>query len=101
MALHPKLIDLSLGRIERLLAALDHPERRLPAVVHVTGTNGKGSVIAVMRACLEAAGSIPVRYGYVTASPQRHVFHRFVLIPVVKVLRTGDPKLIEVGAADR
>ncbi len=56
MALHPKLIDLSLGRIDRLLAALDHPERRLPAVVHVTGTNGKGSVIAYMRACLEAAG---------------------------------------------
>ncbi len=56
MALHPKLIDLSLGRIERLLAALEHPEQRLPPVVHVTGTNGKGSVIAYMRACLEAAG---------------------------------------------
>ncbi len=56
MALHPKLIDLSLGRIERLLAALDHPERRLPPVVHVAGTNGKGSVIAYLRAILEAAG---------------------------------------------
>ena len=56
MALHPKLIDLSLDRIERLLAALDHPERLMPPVVHVTGTNGKGSMIACMRACLEAAG---------------------------------------------
>jgi dihydrofolate synthase/folylpolyglutamate synthase len=54
--LHPKLIDLSLDRVERLLAALDHPERRLPPVVHVAGTNGKGSVIAYLRAILEAAG---------------------------------------------
>lgn len=56
MALHPKAIDLSLGRMERLLAALDHPERRLPPVIHVAGTNGKGSAIAFMRAALEAAG---------------------------------------------
>jgi dihydrofolate synthase/folylpolyglutamate synthase len=56
LALHPKRIDLSLGRIERLLAALDHPERCLPPVIHVAGTNGKGSTIAFMRAALEAAG---------------------------------------------
>jgi dihydrofolate synthase/folylpolyglutamate synthase len=56
LALHPKRIDLSLGRIERLLAALDHPERHLPPVIHVAGTNGKGSTIAFMRAVLEAAG---------------------------------------------
>jgi dihydrofolate synthase / folylpolyglutamate synthase len=56
LALHPKRIDLSLGRIERLLAALDHPERRLPPLIHVAGTNGKGSTIAFMRAVLEAAG---------------------------------------------
>jgi len=55
-ALHPKRIDLSLGRIERLLAALGHPERKLPPVIHVAGTNGKGSVIAYLRAMLEAAG---------------------------------------------
>ena len=55
-ALHPKLIDLSLERMERLLAALGHPERRLPPTVHVSGTNGKGSTIAVMKACLIAAG---------------------------------------------
>jgi dihydrofolate synthase / folylpolyglutamate synthase len=55
LALHPKRIDLSLSRIQRLLAALDHPERRLPAVIHVTGTNGKGSTVAFARAILEAA----------------------------------------------
>jgi dihydrofolate synthase/folylpolyglutamate synthase len=56
LALHPKLIDLSLGRIERLLARMHHPERRLPPVIHVAGTNGKGSTIAFMRAVLEEAG---------------------------------------------
>lgn len=55
-ALHPKRIDLSLGRIERLLAELGHPERHLPPTIHVAGTNGKGSTIAFMRAVLEAAG---------------------------------------------
>ena len=51
--LHPQSIDLSLGRIERLLAALDHPERKLPPVVHVAGTNGKGSFLAFTRAIAE------------------------------------------------
>lgn len=55
-ALHPKRIDLSLDRMRRILDALDHPERSLPPVVHVAGTNGKGSTIAFMRAILEAAG---------------------------------------------
>jgi dihydrofolate synthase / folylpolyglutamate synthase len=54
--LHPKRIDLSLGRIERLLADLGAPQNKLPPVVHVAGTNGKGSTIAFMRAALEAAG---------------------------------------------
>lgn len=53
--LHPKRIDLSLGRIERLLSALGNPHERLPPVIHVAGTNGKGSTIAFMRAMLEAA----------------------------------------------
>ncbi len=56
MTLHPKVIDLTLERVERLLASLDHPENQLPPVIHVSGTNGKGSVIAYMRAALEAAG---------------------------------------------
>lgn len=54
--LYPKLIDLSLGRMERLLAALDNPHKSLPPVIHVAGTNGKGSTIAYLRAILEAAG---------------------------------------------
>jgi dihydrofolate synthase/folylpolyglutamate synthase len=55
-ALHPRIIDLSLGRIERLMETLGHPEKKLPPVVHVAGTNGKGSVVAFMRAALEAGG---------------------------------------------
>jgi dihydrofolate synthase/folylpolyglutamate synthase len=54
--LHPKKIDLSLGRIERLLAKLGDPHLRLPPVIHVAGTKGKGSTVATLRACLEAAG---------------------------------------------
>ena len=56
LTLHPKRIDLSLGRTERLLAALGRPELRLPPIIHVAGTNGKGSTIAFLRAMLEAAG---------------------------------------------
>jgi dihydrofolate synthase/folylpolyglutamate synthase len=55
-ALHPKRIDLSLERMWRILDALDHPERRLPPVIHIAGTNGKGSTIAFMRAILQAGG---------------------------------------------
>src|SRR5258708_30324792 len=53
--LHPKHIDLDLARMVRLLERLDHPERKLPPVIHVAGTNGKGSTIAYLRAILEAA----------------------------------------------
>ena len=60
--LHPKAIDLSLGRVERLLADLDHPERRLAPVIHIAGTNGKGSVVAYLKAMLEAAGLAPHVY---------------------------------------
>ncbi|UOM33403.1 folylpolyglutamate synthase/dihydrofolate synthase family protein [Acuticoccus sp. I52.16.1] len=55
-ALHPKRIDLSLGRLERLLERLGNPEARLPPVIHIAGTNGKGSVSAMLRAMLEADG---------------------------------------------
>jgi len=54
--LHPKVIDLSLGRIERLLDRLGRPQDLLPPVIHVAGTNGKGSVVATLRAIAEAAG---------------------------------------------
>lgn len=56
MTLHPKIIDLTLDRMLPLLAKLNHPERRLPPVVHAAGTNGKGSLLAYLRAMLEAAG---------------------------------------------
>ncbi len=56
LALHPKGFDLSLDRITRLLAVLGNPEQRLPPVIHVAGTNGKGSATAFCRAILEAAG---------------------------------------------
>ena len=54
--MHPRLIDLTLDRLHRLLAQLGHPERRLPPVIHVAGTNGKGSTCAFLRAVAEAAG---------------------------------------------
>jgi dihydrofolate synthase / folylpolyglutamate synthase len=69
--LHPKLIDLSLGRVERLLAALGDPQDRLPPTVHLAGTNGKGSTIATMRACLEASGL----RAHVYTSPHLVRFH--------------------------
>ncbi len=71
MSLHPKVIDLTLDRCERLLNRLGHPERSLPPVVHVAGTNGKGSVIAYMQASLEAAG----KRVHVYTSPHLVWFH--------------------------
>ena len=54
--LHPDRIDLTLDRMWRILERLDHPERKLPPIIHVAGTNGKGSTIAYLRAILEASG---------------------------------------------
>lgn len=71
LGLHPKEIDLSLGRIERLLADMGHPERALPPAVQVAGTNGKGSTAAFLRAMLEAAG----RTVHVYTSPHLVRFH--------------------------
>ena len=70
-SLHPKIIDLTLDRVERLLAALDHPERRLPPVIHIAGTNGKGSTQAMIRAGMEAAGRAVHAY----TSPHLARFH--------------------------
>ena len=61
-ALHPKAIDLSLGRLERLLDALDHPERKLAPVIHIAGTNGKGSTLAMLDSMLRADGRKVQRY---------------------------------------
>ncbi len=76
LALHPKLIDLSLGRMLRLLERLGDPQTRLPPVIHVAGTNGKGSTIAFMRAILEAAG---LRV-HVYTSPHLVRFHERIRI---------------------
>jgi dihydrofolate synthase/folylpolyglutamate synthase len=73
-ALHPKLIDLSLGRMQRALDALGNPERKLPPVVHVAGTNGKGSTCAFVRAITEAAGM----RAHVFTSPHLVHFHERV-----------------------
>jgi dihydrofolate synthase/folylpolyglutamate synthase len=69
--LHTRTIELSLGRMERLLTALGSPETKLPPVIHVAGTNGKGSTIAFLRAILEAAGKTV----HVYTSPHLVRFH--------------------------
>ncbi|MEM1101794.1 MAG: Mur ligase family protein, partial [Pseudomonadota bacterium] len=71
LELHPKLIDLTLDRVWRLLDRLDHPERKLPPVIHIAGTNGKGSTQAMIRAGLEAAGQRVHAY----TSPHLARFH--------------------------
>ncbi|MFL5335294.1 MAG: bifunctional folylpolyglutamate synthase/dihydrofolate synthase [Geminicoccaceae bacterium] len=75
-ALHPKSIDLSLGRVLRLLAALSHPERRLAPVVHIAGTNGKGSTLAMLAAILQGVGRRVDRY----ISPHLVRFNERILI---------------------
>ena len=71
MKLHPKFMDLNLERTERLLATLGHPERRVPAVIHIAGTNGKGSTQAMIRAGLESVGHAVHAY----TSPHLARFH--------------------------
>ena len=71
MTFHPKIIDLTLGRTHRLLSALGNPERQLPPVIHIAGTNGKGSTQAMIRAGLEAAGLKVHAY----TSPHLAYFH--------------------------
>ena len=71
MSFHPKIMDLTLERMWRILAALDHPERRLPPVIHIAGTNCKGSTLAMIRAGLEGAGHVTHAY----TSPHLARFH--------------------------
>ena len=71
MALHPKVMDLVLDRMWRLLDALGNPQRDLPPVIHIAGTNGKGSTQAMIRAGLEAAGKSVHAY----TSPHLARFH--------------------------
>ncbi len=71
MTLHPKVIDLTLARVHSLLAKLGHPERSIPPVIHIAGTNGKGSTQAMIRAGLESAGKSVHAY----TSPHLARFH--------------------------
>ncbi len=92
--LHPKLIDLSLGRVERLLAKLGSPHERLPPVIHVAGTNGKGSVTAYLKAMLEAAG----RRVHVYTSPHLVRFHERIELAGAdgKARPIGEDALVDV-----
>lgn len=90
LSLHPRLIDLSLGRIHRLLAELDHPEHRLPPVVHIAGTNGKGSVVAMIRRGLAATG----RRVHVYTSPHLVRFHERVVIAGRRITEARLVKLL-------
>ena len=94
MLLHPKLIDLSLGRVERLLAKLGHPEQRLPPVVHIAGTNGKGSVTAFLKAFIEAAG----KRVHVYTSPHLVRFHERISLagPDGKSIAIGEDALVDM-----
>ena len=76
LSLHPKIIDLSLGRMEALLAKLGHPERKLPPVTHVAGTNGKGSTVSYLRHIMQAAGLTVHAY----TSPHLVKFHERIRV---------------------
>ncbi len=85
-ALHPKKIDLSLGRLQTLLDRLGNPEKKLPPTIHVAGTNGKGSTIAFLRAILETAG----KGVHVYTSPSLVRFHERI-----RLARKGGSVIVE------
>ena len=89
--LHPKLIDLTLGRVHRLLAALGHPEKNLPPVFHIAGTNGKGSTSAFLQSMLEAAGMRVHRY----TSPHLVHFHERIVLSGSEIKETALVELLE------
>ncbi|MFC3613284.1 bifunctional folylpolyglutamate synthase/dihydrofolate synthase [Lutimaribacter marinistellae] len=76
MALHPKIIDLTLDRVWRLLDALGNPQRDLPPVIHIAGTNGKGSTLAMIRAGIEGSGLTAHAY----TSPHLARFHERIRV---------------------
>ena len=88
-ALHPKLIDLTLDRVLRLLGRLGAPHERLPGVVHIAGTNGKGSTLAMIRAGLEGAG----RRVHAYTSPHLTRFHERIRLAGELI---GEPDLAAV-----
>ncbi|MGE5267164.1 MAG: bifunctional folylpolyglutamate synthase/dihydrofolate synthase, partial [Deltaproteobacteria bacterium] len=92
--LHPKLIDLSLGRIERLLKKLGDPHENLPPVIHIAGTNGKGSTTAFLKAMLSAAGLRVQVY----TSPHLVRFHERIELagPDCVARPIGEDQLVDV-----
>ena len=94
MSLHPKVIDLTLDRVWRLLDALDHPERRLPPVIHIAGTNGKGSTLAMIRAGLEGAGKTTHAY----TSPHLARFHERIRLAGELIGEVAAPYSLYVDA---
>lgn len=89
MALHPKIIDLTLDRVWRLLEALDNPQEKLPPVIHLAGTNGKGSTQAMIRAGLEGMGKSVHAY----TSPHLARFHERIRLAGELI---SEPHLTEV-----
>lgn len=89
MALHPKIIDLTLDRMWRLLGALGDPQKELPPVIHVAGTNGKGSTLAMIRAGLEGAGAS----AHVYTSPHLARFHERIRLAGTLI---SEPALTDV-----
>ena len=76
LSLHPKIIDLSLDRVFRLLTKLGNPEQKLPQVIHIAGTNGKGSTQAMLRAGIEGFGASAHAY----ISPHLTKFHERIRV---------------------
>jgi dihydrofolate synthase/folylpolyglutamate synthase len=92
--LHPRRMDLSLDRIEALLAKLGNPHARLPPVIHIAGTNGKGSTAALIKAMLQAAG----KRVHVYTSPHLVHFHERIELAQAdgKARPIGETQLVEL-----
>jgi dihydrofolate synthase/folylpolyglutamate synthase len=92
--LHPRRMDLSLGRIEALLGKLGNPHQRLPPVIHIAGTNGKGSTAALLKAMLQAAG----KRVHVYTSPHLVHFHERIELSQVggNARPVGETELVEL-----
>jgi dihydrofolate synthase / folylpolyglutamate synthase len=95
MTLHPKVIDLTLDRMHKLLAALEHPEQALPPVIHIAGTNGKGSTQAMIRAGLEATGARVHAY----TSPHLARFHERIRLAGELISEESLAALLDEAAA--
>lgn len=91
MDFHPKIIDLTLDRVHRLLAGLGHPERSLPPVIHIAGTNGKGSTQAMIRAGLEHQG----RRVHAYTSPHLAWFHERIRLAGALISETALSDLLD------